>query len=179
MRFSPVRSLSPLPNTYWVVPGRLLAGEYPGGRTEKDTRARLGLLQAASINYFLDLTQLGELTPYDHLLAPSTKYLRAPIPDQEVPGERAEMQMIQARVRAALTFGRSLYVHCRAGIGRTGIVVGCFLVEQGLEGDPALDQLNELWRQCARSKSWPTVPQTSEQATYIQRWTAHRQSRKQ
>ena len=178
MRFSPARSLSPLPNTYWVVPGRLLAGEYPGGGSEKDTRARLGLLQAAGISYFLDLTRPGELTPYDHLLQPTVKYLRAPIHDQKVPDHVTQMQHIQSRLRAAMTFGRSVYVHCRAGIGRTGTVVGCFLVEHGLEGEPALDRLNELWRQCARSKSWPMVPQTDEQAIYIQDWPAHRKSQR-
>jgi hypothetical protein len=29
----------PLPNTYWVIPGRLLAGEYPLGADDEDARA--------------------------------------------------------------------------------------------------------------------------------------------
>jgi hypothetical protein len=164
----------PLPNTYWVIPGRFLAGEYPGGETEVETRIRLALLHDAGINCFLDLTESDELPPYQHLLPATTKYLRHEIPDTEVPGAITQMQVIQTRVRAALMFHRSIYVHCRAGIGRTGTVVGCFLVEQGLDGKPALKQLNELWRQSARSKSWPKVPQTSGQAMYIQRWPEHR-----
>src|SRR5438477_506757 len=32
----------PLPNSYWVLPGQLLAGEHPGGSTAVATRARLG-----------------------------------------------------------------------------------------------------------------------------------------
>jgi len=31
----------PLPNSYWVTPGKLLGGEYPGGDTEEDTERRL------------------------------------------------------------------------------------------------------------------------------------------
>jgi hypothetical protein len=27
-----------------------------------------------------------------------------------------------------------------------------------------------MWRQSARSRSWPQVPQTSEQADYIRHW---------
>ena len=174
MSAPPAPTLPPLPNTYWVIPGRFLAGEYPGGGDEVSTRRRLQRLHDAGINYFLDLTEVDELTPYRQFLPPETTYLRHSIPDEEVPMAFTHMQTIQTRVRAALTFHRSIYVHCRAGIGRTGTVVGCFLVEQGLEGKPALKQLNVLWQQSERSKSWPTVPQTSAQATYIRRWPVHR-----
>ena len=170
----PVSPPLPLPNTYWVIPGRFLAGEYPGAETESETMIRLALLHDAGINYFLDLTEDGELPPYRHLLPASTKYLRHAIPDTDVPGSVTVMQVIQTRIRAALMFHRSIYVHCRAGIGRTGTVVGCFLVEQGLEGKPALKQLNALWQQSARSKSWSKVPQTFVQAMYIRRWPGHR-----
>lgn len=161
---------SPLPNSYWVIEGRLLAGEYPYGKDETDARDRLRRLREAGINYFIDLTQRGEMPEYRHLLPAGTKYLRSAIADIEVPDEVAQMQEIQARVRAALTFGRCVYIHCRAGIGRTGTVVGCYLAEKGLDGKAALRQLNLLWRQSARAKSWPKVPQTPEQAGYILRW---------
>lgn len=166
----------PLPNTYWVIEGRFLAGEYPGGDSELETRDRLQRLHAAGINYFLDLTEADELAPYRHLLPKDTKYLRHPIRDTEVPDAITQMQVIQTRVRAALMFGRSIYVHCRAGIGRTGTVVGCYLVEQGLEGKPALKRLNVLWQQSARSGSWPKLPQTFGQEMYIRRWPEHRKS---
>lgn len=164
----------PLPNTYWVVPGRLLAGEHPGGATEEETRRRVAALRSAGINCFLDLTELDELAGYRHLLPPEIKYIRHPIADMDVPEAVTQMQMIQTRIRAALTFGRSLYVHCRAGIGRTGTVVGCYLVEQGLAGRPAVKQLNVLWRQSGRAKTWPKVPQTLQQTQYIERWPEHR-----
>jgi hypothetical protein len=81
------------------------------------------------------------------------------------------MRAIQEELALALAGGEKVYVHCRAGIGRTGTVAGCFLVEQGLDGEGALRELNALWTlQCARAASWPEVPQTLEQANYVRLW---------
>jgi hypothetical protein len=165
---------SPLANSYWVVPGRLLAGEHPYGRDEADARGRLKLLRAAGINYFIDLTHPHEMPAYRHLLPADTRYLQSPIADIEVPRDVAQMRDIQKRIRAALIFGRCVYVHCRAGIGRTGTVAGCYLAETGLDGKAALKELNFLWRQSARAKTWPKVPQTPDQANYIVDWPRHR-----
>jgi hypothetical protein len=165
---------SPLPNSYWVIAGRLLAGEHPYGMDEADARVRLRRLRDAGINYFIDLTPGDEMPEYRRLLPAGTKYLRSAIADTDVPHDVTQMQEIQARIRAALTFGRCVYVHCHAGIGRTGTVVGCYLVEKGLDGKAALKQLNLLWRQSARAKSWPKVPQTPEQVEYILRWPGRR-----
>jgi hypothetical protein len=167
---------SPLPNSYWVIAGRLLAGEHPYGMDEADARVRLGRLRDAGINYFIDLTPGGEMPEYRHLLPADTKYLRSAIADTDVPHDVAQMQEIQARIRAALTFGRCVYIHCRAGIGRTGTVVGCYLAEKGFDGKAALKQLNLLWQQSARARSWPKVPQTPEQAEYVLRWPGRRKS---
>jgi hypothetical protein len=163
----------PLPNTYWVNPGRLLAGEIPYGADDADTRERLERLREVGIDYFIDLTQPHEHAEYRHLLPDRAQYRRCPIQDTEVPDEIAQMQDIQSDIRSALALGHNVYVHCRAGIGRTGMVVGCYLVEQGLTGKAALEHLNVLWRQSARAKTWPKVPQTREQAVYVERWQHH------
>ena len=43
--------------------------------------------------------------------------------------------------------GRKAYVHCWGGVGRTGIVAGCYLIEHGhYTGEAALAQLQLLWR---------------------------------
>ena len=47
---------APTDGSYWVEPGRLLAGSYP-----EDVQA----LQAAGVTLFVDLTEEGELPPYD------------------------------------------------------------------------------------------------------------------
>jgi ADP-ribosylglycohydrolase len=161
----------PLPNSYWVYPGRLLAGEYPGGATSEQTRLRLARLLEAGVDCFIDLTQPQELAAYRAELPAGVDYFRKPIPDHGLPGERARMAEILECLRDALRAGRRVYLHCRAGIGRTGMVAGCLLAERGLGGEEALAELNRLWRQSARSTQWPVVPETPQQADYVRGWT--------
>jgi ADP-ribosylglycohydrolase len=161
---------SPLPNTYWVLPGLLLAGEHPSGLTAEATGRRLSTLLACGIECFLDLTHPAEIDPYDQALPLEIEYLRKPIRDHGLPEKREHMMEILDCLHDAVRSGRPAYVHCRAGIGRTGMVVGCLLVERGLTGEQALDELARLWQQSERSRFWPSVPETQAQTDYVRRW---------
>jgi ADP-ribosyl-[dinitrogen reductase] hydrolase len=162
---------NPLPNSYWVLPGQVLAGEYPAGVTRAETRERLARLLAAGVACFLDLTQPDELPAYHHELPLRLEYLRKPIPDHGIPAEAQHMQEILGCLREQLALGRVVYVHCRAGIGRSSTVAGCLLAEHGHTGAAALEELNRLWQASVRSTVWPEVPETAAQADYIRNWT--------
>jgi ADP-ribosylglycohydrolase len=162
----------PLPNCYWVVPGKLLAGEHPGGTTPELTSERLSRLLQRGVTCFVDLTEPGEIAPYDAGLPVEAVYVRKPLGDHAVPSDRRHMVEILSSLRQALRTDGTVYLHCRAGIGRTGMVAGCFLAEQGFSGEEALRELNRLWQQSARAKDWPEVPETKAQADYVRQWTA-------
>ncbi|MFI4888993.1 MAG: ADP-ribosylglycohydrolase family protein [Steroidobacterales bacterium] len=156
---------------------RLLAGEYPGAETPTATQARLDKLIGAGITYFIDLTQPGELPPYDHLLPPARAddgryviYVRKAIRDHGLPQESAAMQDTLDYLSRALEVGHRVYVHCRAGIGRTNTVVGCWLRRCGLSGPAALERLNTLWQANALAKRHPRVPETEDQQRYVLDW---------
>lgn len=160
----------PLPNTYWVIPNRLLAGEYPGDTDEMEARRRLERLDHAGIERFIDLTEEDELPPYRDLLQDPGAHKRSAVADCGVPYNVSQTSDVLASIREGLAQGLKVYVHCRAGIGRTGLMVGCFLAEELDSGRAALKQLNVLWKQSERSAKWPKVPQTAEQADYIRHW---------
>jgi ADP-ribosylglycohydrolase len=165
----------PLPNSYWVEPGRILAGEYPAGGSEEATLERVQRLLAAGIDCFIDLTEPGELDSYEEFLpGPYARdpviYLRKPIRDHGLPESAEQMQEILDELGAALAEGRCIYLHCRAGIGRTNLVAGCWFASSGDGGDAALVRLNERWRSSPRSQSWPTVPETEAQSDYVRDW---------
>ena len=52
-------------NSYWVVPDSLMAGEYPGERDAWNTRRKLADYLRHGLDAFLDLTEAGELRPYE------------------------------------------------------------------------------------------------------------------
>lgn len=160
----------PLANSYWVERGRLLAGEHPSAAGEAARARRLQLLLAAGVRTFIDLTAEGELPDYTELLPSGVVVHRMPIPDHSVPGSRRQMRSIQRVLAQALAGAGAVYVHCRAGYGRTGTVVGCYLGECGQSPDAALAELNRVWQQNARSAVWPMAPETEAQRRYILEW---------
>jgi ADP-ribosyl-[dinitrogen reductase] hydrolase len=169
---------APPPGTYWVEPERFLAGAYPGHVDPAYALARIDALLALGIDTFVDLTWPGELPPYEGLLPlaqPITGvadigYSRRAIRDHGLPADAAQMREILAELDRAVAAGRRVYVHCRAGIGRTGTVVGCYLAGRLGSGAAALEELDRLWRQGGRDRDWPRSPETDAQFEYVRSW---------
>lgn len=159
----------PLPNSYWVVPERFLAGEHPYGGSETDTRGRLRVLIGAGVRSFIDLTQPSELASYRELLPAGVSYGNFPIKDHSLPESPHQVRAILKAVQHGMQAG-AVYLHCRAGIGRTGVTVGCYLREQGESSADVVTKLNNLWQQNARAAHWPMIPETDEQEDYVRQW---------
>ena len=176
----PIEPALPIPETYWVVPGKVLVGEYPGSASQAAAMDRLRRFLRAGVTAFVDLTEPGELRSYEPLLplrAPDGRrieYLREPIPDHGVPAGREAMALILATVDSALEAGHVVYIHCRAGLGRSATVAGCWLADRGDRAADPLEQLQRCWQQSARSRTWATVPETTEQATFVREWRSRK-----
>src|SRR5580765_3725931 len=109
----------PIPNSYQLLDGRLIAGEYPGDPDETQARAKIGALLDAGVTTFIDLTEPHELVPYERHVAEMArargregKFRRLPIQDVSVPKSAAVMHEILDQIDAALDSGGVVYVHC-------------------------------------------------------------------
>ena len=164
-----------LPNAYWLAPGRIACGEYPGARTPDAARARLRTLLDAGVRTFVDLTEPNELVPYDetlHLLATDVvDYVRLPIRDLDVPHTAADMSRTLDVVDHAAASRPAVYVYCWGGIGRTGTVAGYWLRRHGASGDAALDQVARLFATMEKAPFRGDSPETDAQRDYVRRWS--------
>lgn len=173
------KSKPSLPESYWVEPDRLLAGEYPGDYNSEIARQHIDALLEAGIDTFIDLTKPNEIVPYENVLLEQAeayevkaKRYNFPIGDFGLPTHEL-MTTILNTIDRELQDGHKIYLHCWGGIGRTGTTVGCYLVRRGKTGNEALNQLAEWWQTVPKSHYHPHSPETREQVEFIRTWTEH------
>lgn len=171
----------PYSNSYWVQPGRLLAGEYPGAFMPTVARRKLRLLLDAGVTFFLDLTHSADgLESYEDLLRAEAKafptpvtYRRMAIPDRDIPTAAQMVETLNV-IDEALAAGQVVYIHCWGGIGRTGTVVGCHLARHcdkpDGRGDAALAHLAALWQTVEKRNLHPQSPETPAQVEMVRTW---------
>ena len=151
----------PYARAYWVIPGSLLAGAYPGGTDEASTVERMQALLDVGIHSVIDLMTEEEILEHEdgQVFLPYEDQLEALGEERDVVVEivrhgiedgntlvEQEMAMILDSIDAEID-GRSspTLVHCSDGHGRTGMVIGCYLARHGIaNGKPALEKIKEL-----------------------------------
>ena len=143
--------------------GRLGLGCCPGhrlrlsplGLIHRPERVKddLTLIAAWKPHVLLSLMEEHELTEAGapvHLLAEElaghkVEWLHLPIVDMMAPDHRFETAWIDVWPRLDRTLQESgrVFIHCYAGLGRTGMVAGLILMQYGLSAKEAMRQVRE------------------------------------
>ena len=113
----------PTSTSNWVVPGLLLCGSEPDGAT-----AAL-LVRECGVSCFCCLqAELPDPPPYQHGLESGhdVEFARLSTADGQVFDDTCLVELLAALTQK-LTSGTVVYVHCRGGHGRTGVVVAGLL----------------------------------------------------
>ena len=92
--------------------------------------------------------------------AQGMKFVSVPVRDRQVPDSESAIEAVVRELEAALSARKNVLVHCRQGIGRSGLLAACLLISRGHDPEDALAQIS-----AARGA---TVPETSEQRRWIE-----------
>ena len=107
----------------------------------------------------LDLDREGEVVKRQGM-----GFISFPIPDRQVPVSPTEVAAILEMIDRELSAVKNVVVHCRQGIGRTGLMGACLLITKGMSPGRAMQSLS-----AARGNP---IPETDEQRNWIEHYAA-------
>lgn len=156
-------------NLHWVDgpwPGKLALAARPRGGEwlddEVESWRREGIDTVISFltsEEEADLDLKAEATIAE---ARGMKFWSFPILDRQVPDSKRSLTQTLRRLDTELEMGRNVVLHCRQGVGRSGLVAACLLVMNGIEPEEAVQRLSS-------ARGLP-VPETEEQRLWIDQY---------
>lgn len=148
--------------------GRLaLAARPRGGDWLKDELASWKVAGVDTVVSLLTRDEECELKLQDEARdakAQGMTFLSLPIPDRQVPDSEASLSSTVQLMDEALSSGKNVLVHCRQGIGRTGLIAASLLINKGWEPEAAIELLSAV--------RGIDIPETPEQRRWIEKYAA-------
>ena len=142
--------------------GGILGITQAPGRSGGDLAADLAAIRAWGAGDLLTLQEPAELPPgmAAAVAAAGLAWHRMPIPDMQPPGDAALAAWvgIAPLLRGTWVAKGRVVVHCAAGLGRSGTVAACLLLQTGMEAGAAI---------AAVRAARPGAIETPEQEAFI------------
>ena len=177
-------------NSYWVIPGEIMAGPFPGSSEEFNAKLRVRSLFDLGIRAFINLQEEGEMVARNEIYNENYwdffrlflknsgeteieggAVRRFSIPDKNVPSVEL-MKKILDEIDMLHEKKIPIYIHCWGGIGRTATVVGCWMMRHGIaERSTVLDEIFTL-RRIGVDPAYLGLrsPETDEQERFVLAW---------
>lgn len=142
------KKLPPLPSHFrWVIPGKLAGMGQPG--LLRDAEEDLTSIALAGVQRLVSLTTRPQ--PVELLSSFGIEGSHAPIRDMAAPTEEA-MAALCKDIWASIDAGACVAVHCRAGLGRTGLTLASLLIWRGATAADALAKVRSIERKYVQSE---------------------------
>jgi protein-tyrosine phosphatase len=112
-----------------------------GGEDLEDEVTALAGLQVALVVSLLEPSEVRELelrAEQAQCEARGLSFISFPVPDRGVPQSAQAFIALAHMLRSRLRAGAGVAIHCRAGIGRSGLLAGSVLVAMGRSPNEAL-----------------------------------------
>jgi hypothetical protein len=176
---------TPFQASWWVVPGKILAGRFPGAGPGLLDNEALDSLLSLRTGLYVNLQELDEHGNSGQPFPDYTSYIRENsekyMPGRELvfkryetpdgtPPSKDSIRDALDHIYKALDQDLGVYIHCWGGHGRTGTVVGCYLREQGLSAEEAFQYMFRA-REHDQHLMKFDAPQTAQQRDVIRNWT--------
>lgn len=143
--------------------GKLAIATRPrGGDWLEDEAAgwhRVGLNVIVSLLESDEAAQLGLALEGAVASACGIQFISFSIPDRGVPSSVSDSLLLLKKISSQLEAGRNVAVHCRQGIGRSGLIAASLLGSSGMEIERAI--------QTVSSARGLTIPETPEQLRWL------------
>ena len=108
--------------------------------------------------------ELGLERESELCLREGLQFVACPVPDREAPSSISAFRSSFAQANEALRSGIAVGVHCRAGIGRTGLFCACLLASSGKSVQNAFEILS--------SSRGVEMPDTEQQFQWVEKYAS-------
>jgi protein-tyrosine phosphatase len=154
---------------FWIeVPnvGRLAILARPRGGDWLEDEIRSWQMQGVNVVVSLlsasEIDEFGLANESAKSAAAGIEYVSLPIPDRGVPPSAEHFEEVVSRLSDAVTNGKSVGIHCRAGVGRSAMLAASLLIVVGISSKDAFERI--------RAARGVPVPDTSDQRAWVERF---------
>jgi hypothetical protein len=142
--------------------GRLTIAPCPRAFVEEQVQhwRASGVDVVASLLCPPELAELRLVKEPELCAAQGIEFLSFPIPDHSVPLSTRDTLVFALRLSGLLGKGKSVLVHCRAGIGRSAVIAACVMALQGVPPRKAFLAIGA-------ARGFRDVPDTEEQRQWV------------